>query len=650
MQFRHPEILYALFLLIIPVLVHLFQLQRFKKVPFTNVKFLQKIIKETRKSSQLKKWLVLLTRLLAFTSLIFAFAQPYFSNNKVLQNIETRIYIDNSFSQQAKTDNGELLKNNTQQLIENQNNLTKEITLSTIDKKYRKSTIENLKNELISIDYSPRAYDFKKIFLARNNLAAENKSNLTNIILVSDFQNTTNIDKSSFNLKNTNFHLVKTIPNSNSNFYIDSVYIASKNITEISIQALIKSTVPSKNQIPVSLFQNEVLIGKSTATFDNSKISSVTFSIPETINFNGKISIEDSFLKFDNDFYFTISTPEKTNVLSIGNEESFISKIYTNNEFALKQVSIQKLNFSEIQQQHLIVLNELDEIPLSLSTSLTDYINNNGYLIVVPSENSDLSSYNRFLRNINIGSLLKKIDTDLKLTTINYEHPILKNVFEKRVQNFEYPNTSSIFQSNFRNSNSIISTENNLSFITSVKNVFVFGSPLNKNITNFSNSPLIVPVFYNIAKQSLDSGKLYHTISNSTKFDIKTTIGNNDIIRISHTNESLEYIPEQIALANKTSINISKLNLKQGLYNVYKNDNIINTIALNYNREESELDYMDIQSEFEDQNNVRIYNSVEDVLTKLNDDQKINWLFKWFLAFSVLFLIFEMLILKYFKI
>ena len=37
MQFKHPELLYALFLLIIPIIVHLFQLRKFQKEAFTNV-------------------------------------------------------------------------------------------------------------------------------------------------------------------------------------------------------------------------------------------------------------------------------------------------------------------------------------------------------------------------------------------------------------------------------------------------------------------------------------------------------------------------------------------------------------------------------------------------------------------------------------
>ena len=76
MQFKHPEILYALFLLLIPIIVHLFQLRRFEKVPFTNVKFLKQVELQTRKSSKLKKFLILCSRLLALTGLVFAFAQP----------------------------------------------------------------------------------------------------------------------------------------------------------------------------------------------------------------------------------------------------------------------------------------------------------------------------------------------------------------------------------------------------------------------------------------------------------------------------------------------------------------------------------------------------------------------------------------------
>ena len=98
MQFKNLEILYFLALLIIPILIHLFQLQKFVKVPFTNVAFLQKIQQETRKSSHIKKWLILATRLLLLSAIILAFSQPFISNKDYNKKEHTFIYLDNSLS------------------------------------------------------------------------------------------------------------------------------------------------------------------------------------------------------------------------------------------------------------------------------------------------------------------------------------------------------------------------------------------------------------------------------------------------------------------------------------------------------------------------------------------------------------------------
>lgn len=117
MQFKYPELLWALFLLLIPVFIHLFQLRRFKKTPFTNVKLLQKVVSESRKSNTLKKWLLLFARLLAFASIIIAFSQPFLAKKTALQLKETVIYLDNSFSMQAKSDQGTILANAIQELI-----------------------------------------------------------------------------------------------------------------------------------------------------------------------------------------------------------------------------------------------------------------------------------------------------------------------------------------------------------------------------------------------------------------------------------------------------------------------------------------------------------------------------------------------------
>jgi len=119
MQFKHPEILYFLGFILIPILVHLFQLQRFKKTPFTNVALLQKLVLQTRKSSRLKKWLILTCRLLLFIAIILAFSQPYTSSQNTEIAQHNFIYLDNSLSLNTDGEKGNLLQNSIKEIIEN---------------------------------------------------------------------------------------------------------------------------------------------------------------------------------------------------------------------------------------------------------------------------------------------------------------------------------------------------------------------------------------------------------------------------------------------------------------------------------------------------------------------------------------------------
>ncbi|MCD4726652.1 MAG: BatA domain-containing protein, partial [Pirellulales bacterium] len=77
MEFVSPSILYALFAVSIPVIIHLFNFRKYKKVYFTNVRFIKEIKQQTKKRSQLKHLIVLLLRILAIIALVMAFACPY---------------------------------------------------------------------------------------------------------------------------------------------------------------------------------------------------------------------------------------------------------------------------------------------------------------------------------------------------------------------------------------------------------------------------------------------------------------------------------------------------------------------------------------------------------------------------------------------
>src|SRR3954463_7435883 len=113
MQFVYPSFLFALAAVAIPILIHLFNFRKYKKIYFTNVRFLKEIKQDTRSRSQLKHLLILLARILAIIFLVFAFAQPYIPRNKntlVSGTRDVSLFIDNSFSMDAVGQNGSLIE------------------------------------------------------------------------------------------------------------------------------------------------------------------------------------------------------------------------------------------------------------------------------------------------------------------------------------------------------------------------------------------------------------------------------------------------------------------------------------------------------------------------------------------------------------
>ena len=82
MKFAYPEFLYALFAIAIPIIIHLFNFRKFKKIYFSNVEFLKEVQQETQAKSKLKHLLILLSTILAIAFLVFAFAQPFVPSSK----------------------------------------------------------------------------------------------------------------------------------------------------------------------------------------------------------------------------------------------------------------------------------------------------------------------------------------------------------------------------------------------------------------------------------------------------------------------------------------------------------------------------------------------------------------------------------------
>lgn len=640
MQFKHPELLYALFLLLIPIIIHLFQLRKFKKETFTNVAFLKEATIQTRKSSQIKKWLILCTRLLLLTAIVLAFAQPFTTNSNAFNlKKETVIYLDNSFSMQAKGNQGELLKRAVQDII---SNVPEDETISIItnDAVFKNTTIKAIKNDLLQLEYVANQLAPEAALLKSQTYFSKQKNILKNLVYISDFQNTKN-NLSSKTDSLTHVHFVQLKPVNINNVSIDTAYIATKTATDITLKVHLKNSGKAIDNLPISLYNDENLIAKTALSITDK--AETSFSLPLNTIINGKLVIDDANLLFDNTLFFNINKTAKINILVINaSDDTFLKRLFTNDEFNYTSTPENQLNYSILNQQNVIVLNELNSIPNALVAALKAFTNQNGQLIVIPSSNATMESYNTLLGNFGI-SLGNQIQTEKRITTINYAHSLYNSgVFEKQVDNFQYPKTSRFYPVNSNNT-WVLKFEDGKPFLIESKNVFVFTSALHNDTSNFKSSPLIVPTLYNIGKFSFKNPDIYYTIGNENSFDVETPLQQDAVLTLVNTNVSI--IPKQQVFNNKIAISTSETPSIAAIYTIKNKSESIKNVSYNYNRTESNLVYNTLS----ESKNTTISNSISEIFDTIKSDAKINALWKWFVIFALILLIIEMGILKYFK-
>jgi len=638
MQFKHPEILWALFLLIIPILIHLFQLRRFKKTPFTNVAMLQKVVSESRKSNSLKKWLLLFTRLLLLAAIITAFAQPFTSATTALQEKETVVYLDDSFSMQAKNNGISLLEKAVQDFIKNIDVETK-FSLFTNEKTFSNVRIEDIQNSLLSLPYSYKQLNLNEIGLKANSLFSQNNSTVKNLIVVSDFQERLASGNNSMD-STLSAHFVPMQPREILNVSIDSVFVEDGLNEQATLQVFL-SGGNEDEALPISLYNDDQLIAKTAAKFKSNGNAEVKFTIPANEQLNGRLSIIDNALGYDNKFYFNINSKEKIKILAVSESDSdYLNRLFRGDEFEFQKYALNQLDYSNLGNQNVVILDNLTTIPNSLQNILRTFKKDGGTLIIVPAINSDISSYNTLLSSISATDFLEKIALNVQLTNITFDHPLYRNVFEQEVTNFQYPSVKEHFRIQ-TNLPTALSMDGGDSFLSGDDGLYVFTVPLTLENSNFINSPLIVPTFYNMVQSSLQIPKPHQTLGEATTVDISAQIGNDDILKVSK--EGYEFIPLQQTFPNRVRVAFDQNPTEDGIYSILQNEQALQNISFNYPRTESQLKYLDIGA----LENINTMDSIPELFEYLKAESNITAFWKWFVILALLLALIEVIIQKF---
>ncbi|PCJ00430.1 MAG: hypothetical protein COB15_02675 [Flavobacteriales bacterium] len=675
MKFAYPEFLYALFAIAIPIIIHLFNFRKFKKIYFSNVEFLKEVQQETQAKSKLKHLLILLSRILAIAFLVFAFAQPFVPSSKndaANQNNVVGIYIDNSFSMESTGENGSLLNEAKIKAIElvKSYRATDKFILTTNNFSIgdqRLLSNEEAIDRIEEVVISSNSRNISTIY--SRNRDAINSSDINNksFYLLSDFQKST-ADFLSIKADTLiNSFIIPIKATEISNLYIDSCWFNSPTHLLHQNETLnIRIKNNSKNDlenIPVKLYINNQNIVPASFSVKANNETIITLNYRNKTNGiqQGRVELRDSPIITDDIFYFSYSISDNINILGIGNneDETSLSSIYaTDSVFNYSNYNVTQLDYSLIKKSNLVVIYNLEKVNSGLSNALKGFVDNGGSLVVFPSNKIDFDSYREFLSLLNVNYYTTLDTLKNKVRDINLKHPVFSNVFDGKPKgNLNLPIVSAhylISKNTTAFKNTILALKDASPFLTEYKvekgSVYLSTVSLDNESSNFTNHALFVPTLYNIALLSQKNYPLFHIIGNNSTVNVSRGEKEN-VYHIK--NKSLDIIPRVRNANNSTTVFVDTGVEKADNYVLDNNQTKIG-LAYNYNRSESELSYIssvemdeiikssNINAQYIDLTN----GTIQSALSDLNIGKK-YW--KYCIILALLFLAVEIVLIKIFK-
>jgi hypothetical protein len=368
MSFLYPAFLFALLTLAIPVIIHFFNFRKYKTLYFSNVQLLKLIKQESRKKSRLKQLIILILRLLAFASLVFAFSRPFIPLNNSTTNAAQQvveIYIDNTFSMKNENEKGQILEQAKSKAIEIANSYRPSTRFLLLTSEFLPQhqyflTKEQFIQQVSEINECPRSPKFSEVYAqAVKSITSENRKASKIIYFLSDFQKNS-MDIESLKPDSTIFsYLLPFTANKINNLLIDScwfdipvrkigqqekLFVHLKNLSEQSYQ-----------NIPVRLNINDSL--RSIANVSISGRQDTTIELNYTNNSEGiqlcKVDLDDYPIIYDNSFFLSYKVRGQMKALGIfnplNNSSTYLKALFNGddlviyNEFPESNVQIGQL-------------------------------------------------------------------------------------------------------------------------------------------------------------------------------------------------------------------------------------------------------------------------------------------------------------------
>lgn len=682
MKWVYPEFLFALLVLVIPILIHLFHFRKYKTVYFSSIAFVKSVEQQQKNPRKLKHLLILIARMLAFTCLVIAFAQPYFSGSdaskKDIQLIG--VYVDNSFSMSRIGGQGELLaqaKTLAESIVEKAPRNTQYVLFTNELSGNEKQTLTQVKfvDQVGKIKYSP-IYRSREEVLSFWNQWIEDAQKEGNIktkptlVFLSDFQK----DKPSQSTKK--FKSIPSVsplilsPQNTGNLYIDTLWFETPIQKLGSSQTLSIRVVNSGKEAIESAVVN-VQIGKikrdlfaELPAFGSDTLQLNYFNQEAGI-VKGKVSINDKQMTQDDAFYFNYEVKKNSSVLIINGEDAVnnVGIVYGLDDFyKVKEVPTNQAAGENLEDYDLVVLNGLNQIPSSLSTSLESVHQESGSILLIPGTNVSPTGWNASLEKLALPTINGIQTVGLSVQKLNIKDPFFNGIFEGKPDNISLPAVAKAYRliNNSKTlSSSLINYQNGTPFFvksTGKGNSYLFSTSLKQEFSTFTSNQLFSTLLLHVGNLSQRQNPYYLIIGSDGSYPVNNVANGDKPVHLKEG--TIDYIPVLFTKNKRSYISVQGLEairiLEAGNYSIQQDGKSKGIVSMNYNRLESqtaESTQDEIKTGFQ-QAGIQV-NTIQDgsnwnsaSLLEIGENYDI-WI--WFVFFAGIFVLCEMALLIFYK-
>lgn len=675
MQFLFPTFLWALAFLAIPVIIHLFYFRRFRKVYFTNVRFLKEVKEDTSARSKLRNLLVLLARLLALAFLVLAFVQPFIpQDNEVKAGRKAvSIFVDNSFSMSSLSEDVPLLdkaKQRAREIVQAYG-VEDRFQVLTNDFEGRHQRLVSQEDALALIDeltVTPNVRELSKVITRQHQALQTGDIENQTTYLISDFQqNITDI--SDYTDTTIALNLIPLQAVQEQNISIDSAWFAApvqmlnqNNPLVVQVRNLSKQEAENI-RLSIRYDGQTKPVGTLSIPAESIVQDTVNMSILRPGRYDAELAITDYPVQFDDKYYFAFEVDEQIDVLVVngGLPNRYLEAAFRGiSYFQLTTQLDQNLDYSRFPNYQMIVLNELEALSTGLAFELQQYVNNGGNLLVFPSRNAQLATYQNFLNGFPANELTAWQEQVREVGDLNTEEFIFSDVFENRNANLILPSSQGNFGlTNYsdRREEPLMQYRDGNRYLSKYQigqgHLYLSTVPLNEEVNSLvRNGEIFIPMLYKMAISSGYQEPIAYTIGRDELIEANHESGSGEIV-YKLKGEQEEFIPEQRIVGAKVYLGVGEQIKDAGFYELFLNpDDILDQYAFNYDRKESDLSYYSLD-DLRDLvgPNAGIIEVAESTpfAAVIEERSQGIVLWRWCLALALLFLGLEVLLLRFWK-